>query len=884
MTDDAAAREIRPREARARIAITGEPPAPPFHHPHHRCRGYVPLWMALVLAGVVAVALTLWTIRSMSSETADGRETVVFWSGPQLGEDIYAVIHQFEELQQNRDPQTGRPRYKVIMGTATSPDVTGDAQRLLCAVAGEVPPDVVWFDRFAIGEWAGRDALENLLPYIKAQRPDDPNRLNLDEFYNWAIQETSYRRPGSNDEAGIYGIPLDVDMRVLYCNGDLLRQEGLVDAKTKEPVAPKTWEELRAYAQALTRYQRPDDKLSGIRRLGFAPNFGNSWLYMYAWQAGGELMNADRTKVTLDSPEVGRALKFMAKVYDDLGGFARVDAFQQSFQAGELDPFLRGSVAMKIDGIWAMEQIADWKRNMDFILVGAPIPADRLAAGARPITWGGGYSLVVPKTARNKEGAWTLIQYLTSKPVMTQLELGRREQKEAQGRLYLPKSVSNRVVFESLVDKYITGNPKIPPRFQQAYAVIKEMMPQTLYRPVTPVGQLLWNQHVKGYEDGVRHVFREASGGDEDREMHLALANAQQPVQRMLDELLAPLPAETTVKWSPWFGAYALLAAIPFALMYVGYKRHRRGATTYSAREVGAGLLFASPWMIGFLVFVGGPIFFSILFAFTRYNVLAPAHWVGLDNFRQVLEDKLFYKSLGNTAFMILRIPLTMAASLAIAMLLNRAIRGMSFYRTACYMPAIVPVVASSLLWVWILNPSQGVLNQLLNWIFETRPLEWIQSAVGHRFSPPLWLQDEHWSKPSLILMSLWGAGGGIIIWLAGLQSIPQQLYEAASIDGAGPWRRFRNVTLPMLSPYILFNFIIGVIGTMQIFNEAFVMTQGGPADSTLFYAYHLFRQAFQYFRMGYASALAWVLFLIVLALTVLQLWLSKKWVHYDRT
>jgi multiple sugar transport system permease protein len=150
--------------------------------------------------------------------------------------------------------------------------------------------------------------------------------------------------------------------------------------------------------------------------------------------------------------------------------------------------------------------------------------------------------------------------------------------------------------------------------------------------------------------------------------------------------------------------------------------------------------------------------------------------------------------------------------------------------------------------------------------------------------SAPLWLQDENWSKPSLIIMSIWGAGGGIIIWLAGLQSIPNQLYEAAAIDGCTPWQRFWNVTVPMLSPYILFNFIIGVIGTMQIFNEAFIMTQGGPANSTLFYAYHLFQQAFQYFRMGYASSLAWILFLIVLALTMVQLWLSKRWVHYDRT
>src|SRR5689334_17217906 len=193
------------------------------------CRGYLPLWMALVLAALGVVALAVWTARSMSSESSDGRETIVFWGNTSISDDIYAVVNQFENLPENCDPATGKPKYKVILGTATSPDITGDAQRLLCAVAGDVPPDVVWFDRFAIGEWAGRGALENLLPYIKSQGASDPRRLDLSEYYNWAIQETSYRRPGSKEEPGIYGIPLGVDMRVLFCNADLLRQEGLVD-------------------------------------------------------------------------------------------------------------------------------------------------------------------------------------------------------------------------------------------------------------------------------------------------------------------------------------------------------------------------------------------------------------------------------------------------------------------------------------------------------------------------------------------------------------------------------------------------------------------------------------------------------------------------------
>ena len=189
---------------------------------------------------VVVIALSVWTIHSMSSETSDGRQTIVFWGSIQLGDDIYAVVNQFERLPETVDAH-GKPKYKVIIGTATSPSITEDEQRMLCEVSGGVPPDVVWFDRFAIGEWAAsHNALENLKPYIDAQSKDDPYRLNLDEFYNWAIKETSYSPPGSNEEPGIYGIPLDVDLRVLFCNSDLLRQEGLVDPKTKKPQSPRT--------------------------------------------------------------------------------------------------------------------------------------------------------------------------------------------------------------------------------------------------------------------------------------------------------------------------------------------------------------------------------------------------------------------------------------------------------------------------------------------------------------------------------------------------------------------------------------------------------------------------------------------------------------------
>jgi multiple sugar transport system permease protein len=239
---------------------------------------------------------------------------------------------------------------------------------------------------------------------------------------------------------------------------------------------------------------------------------------------------------------------------------------------------------------------------------------------------------------------------------------------------------------------------------------------------------------------------------------------------------------------------------------------------------------------------------------------------------------------------MILRIPLVMAVGLAMALLLNSGVRGIGVYRTGLYLPVTMPIVASCLLWVWIFNSRTSFLNEGLHYLFDTAPARAVEWVAGRftsepvKLDAPLWLQDPSFSKTSLIVMNVWSAGGGMVIWLAGLQSIPKQLYEAANIDGAGALRRFWHVTLPMLSPYILFNSIVGLIGTMQIFTEAYIMTAGGPVDSTLFYVYYLFRQAFQFFRMGYASALAWILFVVVLALTAAQLRLSKRWVHYDHT
>ena len=281
------------------------------------------------------------------------------------------------------------------------------------------------------------------------------------------------------------------------------------------------------------------------------------------------------------------------------------------------------------------------------------------------------------------------------------------------------------------------------------------------------------------------------------------------------------------------------------------------------------GWLMVSPWLIGFICFSALPMFASLIISFTEWDMLSKPEWVGFENYKTLFfEDPLALHSLNITIlFTIVSIPLNIVFGLALAMLLNTSIRGLAIFRTIFYLPAILSGVAVALMWRWIFSTEFGLLNALL-------------SMIG--IEGPAWLTDRIWVLPSFVIMRLWSVGGGMIIYLAGLQSIPTNLYEAAKIDGANWWHRTRFITLPMLSPTIFFQLIVGFIFSMQIFTEAFIMTNGGPADASLFYLLYLYRTAFQYFDMGYASALAWVLFVVILVLTIILFKTGKSWVYYE--
>lgn len=286
-------------------------------------------------------------------------------------------------------------------------------------------------------------------------------------------------------------------------------------------------------------------------------------------------------------------------------------------------------------------------------------------------------------------------------------------------------------------------------------------------------------------------------------------------------------------------------------------------------KEHQAGYLFALPWFIGFAAFTIGPIIASLILSFSRYEVILPAKFIGLTNYKSILwEDPLAHLALWNTLYMIIfGVPLQIIVALGMALLLNMEIKGMSVYRTIYYMPAIVPIVASSLLWIWILDPMNGILN-------------WLLSLIG--IVGPGWISSQAWSKPSIILMQLWASGATMVILLAGLKGIPRVFYEGAEIDGANFWSKFIHITLPLLTPSLFFVTIIGIIAGMQMFTQAYIMTGGGPADSTLFYVFYLYNNAFSFFRMGYASALSWILFVIIFIITLVQLRIARYWVHYE--
>ncbi len=776
------------------------------------------------------------------------------------------AVKEFERLSRVAHEQdSSKPIYRVISGQTAARNQVADPTRFLVSVAGGVPPDVIYFDRYAVAEWAARGAFMPLDPFIDRDIVAGRDTPRLERFYKSCLDEAVYK-------GQVYAIPNSVDDRALFYNKDLLKRAGLVDANG-EAQPPRDWDELKEYAVKLS--ERDGD--GKLKTVGYIPQFGNVFLYIYGWMNGARYLSDDGTRNIINTPKVVEALEYMVSIYDTLGGFEEVNAFQSGFQGNELDPFIQGNVAMEIHGAWRMPFLANYGRDLNLGIAAPPLPKKELAKGRVTATMNGGWSYAIPSSARNKEAAWDFIRFMTSDRAFDIWIESEREIAEAQGHLYIPRQLPIIELNEKNFDKYVFNNPAVPDHFKEGSRILMDLLPDAYYRPVTPVGQVMWNELLSASETAFYHNLTPQQ----------ALDQGTVNIQRELDRFLNPVQGDP-INWTWFYVGYGFLLLAFGIMVYlwetsfslqdrvarIFRRKTGRGRTVpgsrggYMRHQWREGWMAASPWLIGFIIFGGGPMLFSIVMSFTRYDVLNPPQFIGLFNYVWMFsQDHLFMTALWNTVYMVIAVPMGLVVGLGIALLLNMEIRGVAIWRTFFYLPAIVPMVVVSIVWIWVFNPQGGILNRVISFFFS---------------EAPNWLQDATWSKPALMIMGLWGAGSVMIIWLAGLKGISKELYEAADLDGCSVWQKFRYITIPQLTPYIFFNLVMGLIGTFQIFGQAFIMTQGGPANSTLFFVYHLFNHAFRYGNMGYASAMAWVLFVIVLALTAWQLKLSKRWVYYE--
>lgn len=785
--------------------------------------------------------------------SAQTRQDVVVW-GVNIGPDQKgeaAVVRVFEQ----RNPDL-RIRLTNMGAGGMNP------QKLLTSIVGNVAPDVVAQDRFTISDWAAKNAFRPLDDLVERDKAD-PLAPHKEDYYPAPWSEATY-------QGHLYGIPTSSDDRILYYNRGIFKKRAadLRAAGLDPDRPPRTWSEILAYSKVLTEKNRDGT----LKVAGYMPNYGNTWLYLYAFQNNASFMSADGRTCTLDSPAAEEALQFMVDGYKIIGGYENAKSFESGFLGKENDPFLTGKVAMKTDGDWILADLSRYGTNVDIGVGPAPVPDDRFNHTGRFaheketfITWMGGFALGIPRGARNVEGAWRYIKFYTSyEGRMIQMR-AQRDADRLRGRQYIPRQIAQMKANQAASVEFRPADKK----FADAVDMHTKMAPFGKIRPPTFVGQLLWNEHVRAIETA---CLGNATPKD-------ALLTSQRTVQRELDAYFEkdkyPVINLDLVKN---VGITLMLGIVVGYAVWVLRQKQGRLAR----HETLWAYLFLAPWILGFLVFTAGPMLASLFFSFTQYDVLNEARYIGVKNFHDLANSDwpLVSKAFGNALYLaIVGVPLGSMTGLAVAMLLNASVRGMRYYRTMFYMPAIVPGVASAILWTWVLSSdsNKGLINAFLK--------QTIGQWLG--VSPPGWLQSADWAKPALILMGVWGAGSGMILWLAGLKGISATLYEAASIDGASPKAQFFRITLPQLSPIIFFNLVMGFIGSLQEFERIYVMKPAsdgsvGPDDSMLTPVFHLFRNGFEYFKMGYASALAWAIFLLILVLTGTQWWLSKKWVHYE--
>jgi multiple sugar transport system permease protein len=779
-----------------------------------------------VLAAVTLLASFAWFLtRPLRQErlAADQVQlTVLHWGDKNEDRIVADLVADFE--RQHRD-------IRIVRTNVGSPARL--ATKLQTMLAAGDPPDVFYLESERLADLASKGLLADIEALIRADQnrtlnssagppPNEP-AVDLDDFFTPVVD--AFRFDGTRVGRGtLFGLPKDFTTVGFYYNKDLFRRAGV----PSPPADEWTWEQFIAAARAI-------GKLPGCYGADFVT--WEAMVRIYLFTHGVDFTEPGFETFRFDDPDVRAAIERLR------GWFHEEDrtllSAKTQLETGQ-EPFLAGNVGLA--GPFGRWKVPTYRRIDKFDWDFAPLPH---AAGQPPAN--GVLTVAWAMSAQNRhpQASWRLIKYLC----------GRRGQELicAQG-LAIP-------VLKSVARSRCFSDPDRQPANDAAFLEAAER-----------ASYIEWPADPR-YRDQLKTHLEEIF------KLGRPVAPKFASVQRAWESNATPTVFRADYREAPW-GAITAWILLPLAALIAATAAlwWRRRPGSLALREELAGMAMVSPWVVGFLAITAFPVVLSLLLAFTRWSgmlTLDRAEWVGLDNFRELVGyDATFRRALVVTAlYALLAVPSSQVAALIAALLLNREVRGIGVFRAIWYLPSVLAGVGMAIMWKWVFHHEHGLLNILLE------PLLGLFDAT-----PPRWFERDAptWGVPAFAMINLWVIGGTMMIYLAGLKGVPAELYEAAEIDGATGRRRFLNVTLPMLSPVIFFNVIIAIIASFQIFTQVFVMTGGGPGTATHFYVYYIYKKAFDLHDMGYASAMAWLLLIIVLVLTLLVMRGSRRYVYYE--
>ncbi len=779
-----------------------------------------------LLLGFAALLVVIWSFVHVGLRLAGTRSdvgkinlTILHWGNAEEEQIVIKLVEAFEKEH---------PNVKIHRLHASNYD-----PKLKTMLAAGTPPDLFYLTYDNLEEFASEHLLMDLTPYVTENSPTGRHQAKwLDDFYPILLDVFRYdgHLPG---QGALYGLPKDFTPMVTFVNLDLFQKAGV-----KIPYDGWTWDEYEGDMRKIAALSLPNSQPAD-RIYGGVINTYQEVLNNILWTYGGELFGKDGTDfrdIRLEDLKAQAALQMVKRLrLDEKTVF---NATGIALEGGQ--QFYDGKIGCILPiGRWMVPRYRSIK---DFRWDVVPLPhGERTVSRITTVAW------TISARTQHSQEAVALLKFLCG-----------REGQAMSARLGLAIP-SLKSVAES--DDFLTPGlePKNTPLF------LKEITHAR--RSLTPK------------EKEFNRIFEQEMSSALQIGNISTMDAARNIRQRWLRELDSPLRKEQAAPM-PW-GSLALLGVGLLTLLLILFVRcaSRENLGPIDRANQRAGWMFIAPWLIGFALFTLGPMAFSLLLSFCKWSSITPlgeARFVGLGNYKHMLyhDREVVGQSLWVTVYYVmLAVPIGQAASLAIALLVNAKVRGIYFFRTAFYIPVLIGGVAMGTLWLKIFNNDYGLLNGLL------RPITALFGAT-----PPDWFGTDakRWAIPGFVLMNLWTVGGGMILYLAALKGIPASYYEAARIDGAGRLRQFSSVTLPLISPFIFFNVVMALIGSFQVFTQAYVMTGPGPDNSTLFYVLNLYYQAFEYHSMGYASALAWVLFAVVLVLTLLVFRASRRWVYYE--